>query len=186
MFDDILWDDIPILAMDTETTGFGSHDRIVELGMVLLEGDQIVDEYQTFLNPGFPMPEAASKVNGITDDMLEDAPQFEDVQDDVLDWLCRGAPWVAHNASFDMRMLSYNLPVARWPVVPTLCTLEKARSRGHKRARLEVLASYFKVEQKEAHRAVDDARVCGLIARQMTKGLPILDYYTKLSNKWNF
>lgn len=186
MFDDLKWDDTPILAIDTETTGFGKEDRIVELGMVLLDGDVIVDQYQTFINPGFSMPLDAFNVHGISDEMLADAPTFEDVEEVVFDYLSRGVPWVAHNAMFDMRMLSYYVPSERWPLVPTLCTMTKARSHGHRALRLDNLAQYYQIEQKEAHRAVDDARVCGLIARRLTRGQPILDYFTKYSRQWKF
>jgi DNA polymerase III epsilon subunit family exonuclease len=185
MYTGILWDEIPILAIDTETTGFSENDRIVELGMVLLRGEEIIDEYQTFLDPGFSMPESASEVNHITDKDLRSAPKFNDVLPEVMEWLCRGAPWVAHNAPFDMRMLSYDLPPNKWPEgVPTLCTLEKAKTRGHRRAKLGNLAEHYGIEQTNAHRAVDDARVCGLIARKMTAGHHVLGYYTRYSEEW--
>jgi len=185
-YEGMTWDEVPILAIDTETTGFSSTSRIVEIGMVLMDGEEVVDSFQSFLDPGHPMPEDASSVNGITDVMLEGAPKFKDIEGDVLEFLCRGAPWVMHNAPFDMRMLSYDLPVHRWPQVPTLCTLKKARAHGHRKATLDVLAAHYDIEQKEAHRAVDDARVCGLIARHFTRGRLILDTFTKFAHQWDF
>jgi DNA polymerase III epsilon subunit family exonuclease len=185
MHDGMTWDEMPIIALDTETTGFSSDDRIVEIGMVMLRGNEVIDTYQSFVDPGFSMPQGASEVNGITDNMLRGAPKFEDIRSEVMDWLCRGAPWVAHNAKFDMRMLSYSLPPERWPKgIPTLCTLEMAKRRGIRKAKLGNLAVQYGIEQRDAHRAVDDARVCGLIARQLTQGFPIMDYYTRFSEQW--
>lgn len=185
MYAGVSWDEMPIIAIDTETTGFRRSDRIVELGMVMFKGSDIIDTYHSYLNPGFHIPEETTEIHGISDKDVADAPRFDDIRVDVMDWLCRGAPWVAHNARFDMRMLSYDLPADKWPTgVPTLCTLLMAKKRGHSRAKLGDLAAHYNISQENAHTAVDDARVCGLLARKITAGFEILDYFTKYSQEW--
>lgn len=64
-----------IVAFDVETTGLvAGVDRVVELGAVAFQGDEVLDTFSRLVNPGVPMPPAAGRVNGITDEMLAEAP----------------------------------------------------------------------------------------------------------------
>lgn len=90
-------------VVDTETTGFSRRDRIVEFGCVTISEGRIVDEYESLLQPDRdPGP---VHVHGITPTMLESAPAFDAVAADIAARL-DGAVLVAHNISFDLRMLS--------------------------------------------------------------------------------
>ena len=89
-------------VIDTETTGFSKSDRIVEFACVTVVGDEVVDEYETLIQPNRdPGP---VHVHGITPSMLQSAPEFNAVFADIAARL-HGAVLVAHNISFDLRMI---------------------------------------------------------------------------------
>jgi len=97
------WTDCRIVAFDTETTGLNPFDgdRIIELGAVQLKlgpDGRVVDvkSFGTFVNPEIPIPRTATKVSGITDDQVADAPVFAEVAKAFCDFL-GGAILVAHN-----------------------------------------------------------------------------------------
>ena len=102
------------IAFDVETTGLSAQmDRIVELGAVIFENGRIVDQYSTLVNPGRNIPEEASRVNHITNNMLSVAPLEEQVYSEFVEFfqeVLRGKIVVcAHNASFDMSFLTETL-----------------------------------------------------------------------------
>ena len=89
-------------VIDTETTGFSKSDRIVEFACLTVVGDEVVDEYETLIQPNRdPGP---VHVHGITPSMLQSAPDFQAVFADIAARL-HGAVLVAHNISFDLRMI---------------------------------------------------------------------------------
>ncbi len=95
--------DEPRLAVvDVETTGFSRHDRIVEFACVTVVEGTVIDEYETLIQP--ERDPGPVHVHGITPEMLQSAPPFESVADDIANRL-DGAVLVAHNISYDMRML---------------------------------------------------------------------------------
>ncbi len=97
------------VAFDLETTGLdASKEHIVEIGAVRFEKRGIVGRFSVLVNPGVPMPEAASKVNGISDAMLEGAPLIGEVMGDFLRFI-KGCVLVAHNATFDCGFVNAEL-----------------------------------------------------------------------------
>lgn len=94
------------IMIDTETTGLDpSKDKIVEISMIRVGDGQITDSLHYYINPGMPMPKAAQKVNGITDDFLRDALSLEDVREDIDDFI-RGDDIIGgYNVTFDLRFL---------------------------------------------------------------------------------
>jgi DNA polymerase-3 subunit epsilon len=96
-------------AFDIETTGLDpKQDRIVEFGCVKFDKRGLIARYSTLINPGIPMPEAAGKVNNITDEMLIRQPPLEVVFPDFLRFI-KGTVIVAHNAQFDCGFVNENL-----------------------------------------------------------------------------
>lgn len=160
-------------VVDIETTGFSPRDdRVVEMACVVLENRTITRTWSTLVNPGRPIPYYATRVHGITDDDVVDAPAF-DIAQRRLRRLCIGATLVAHNASFDLGFLP---AVAH---LPSLCTLRLARhcfpaAPNHKN---QTLRHYLRVDddlrhlchlelvegRPQAHRALDDALVTAAI-----------------------
>lgn len=189
MFEDFNWEDAPILAIDTETSGLGSADRIVEIALILMEGDKTLESFHSLVDPGCAMDPGATAVNNITDGMLVGKPKFAEIMPEVLDFLQRDAPWVAHNMVFDLRMLAKEIPYSDWPRgIPTLCTLEVSRKflkhTGLPNFKLHSVLHHFDLPSDQEHRAIDDARQCGWVARRMTRGKRVGDFFSRYSEEW--
>lgn len=159
------------ITFDVETTGLSNAcDRIIQIGAVLYENGEAVDTYATLINPCMHISEAATRVCHITDEMVASAPTEDEVIIDLLDFLGDAVEGktalVAHNATFDMGFLSAMLErTGNSASIRYVDTLELARrcvtdTPNHKQP---TLANYFGVEICNAHRADDDARVCGSI-----------------------
>src|SRR5258705_6114959 len=91
--------------VDLETTGISSYyNRIIEIGIVRLEGDKIVQEYQKLINPEIPIDSFISNLTGIYTTDLENAPTFAEIKDEIFSIL-QDSAFVAHNARFDYGFL---------------------------------------------------------------------------------
>jgi DNA polymerase-3 subunit epsilon len=147
--------------VDVETTGLfpGGSDRIVEIAVIRLNNDgQVIDEYTSLVNPQRDV--GPTHIHGITSADILSAPTFVEIVGDVIERI-RGTAFVAHNASFDRRFLSFELGRlnCELPNLPYLCTMQlskKADPRVPGR-RLDVLCNYFGIPLKNAHRALTDA-----------------------------
>ncbi len=153
-------EDAVFVVVDTETTGSSEHDRIIEIGAVKLRGGQILGRFSRLVNPGRAIPYAITRLTGITTSMVFDAPPMEEVMPEFLAFL-EGGVFVAHNLSFDWRMLAqeaHRLGLAL-PSVDTLCTLRLARRvlPGLPSKGLKALCAHFGVPLVQHHRALDDA-----------------------------
>jgi DNA polymerase-3 subunit epsilon len=160
------------VAFDLETTGLvAGVDRIVEMGAVLFEGEQVLEEYQQLVDPGVPMPAAASRVNGITDDMLRGRPTVAEALPCFLALLRRGTP-VAHNACFDVGFLSADIEISGClpPPGPVLDTrgMAKRAFPGRFSYSLANLVRDHHLEVPGAHRALADAHACRLLFQLCT------------------
>jgi DNA polymerase-3 subunit epsilon len=99
------WTKLPLAVIDFETTGIDpAEHRIVEYGFALFDDGKFQQATQGLLNPGMPISEEASKVNGITDQDVADKPTFEQYFDELADVL-RGRVPVAYNVEFDRNFL---------------------------------------------------------------------------------
>jgi ATP-dependent DNA helicase DinG len=91
-------------VLDFETTGAESHDRIIQVGLSIIEDGVITQNYSSFVRPGAPIPDTISRLTGIVDSMVIDAPELDDVLIEMLP-LLNDAILVAHNALFDLGFL---------------------------------------------------------------------------------
>lgn len=98
------WHTLPHAVLDFESTGIDADRKAVEVAAVRFEGGCPVARFSTLLHPGIPIPEAATKVHGINDAMVANAPRLSDVAGDLLR-ICRGSFPVAYSAHFDREML---------------------------------------------------------------------------------
>ncbi len=149
-------------VVDVETTGrasWGGH-RIIEIAIVEVRGGAIVDEYQTLLNPGQGIPRVITGLTGIRTEMVQEAPYFEHVADEVERRL-EGRVFVAHNASFDWAFVSSELLRAGGdvPRMSKLCTVRMTRRLVPqlRHRNLDVLTRHFGIEIHDRHRAYGDA-----------------------------
>jgi DNA polymerase-3 subunit epsilon len=154
-------------AVDVETTGLGRTDRIVSVGVYRLDPlGEVQDHWYTPVNPGRdPGP---VWIHGLTSEHLADAPPFPEIAGTLSEQL-EGRVLVAHNALFDWSMISreYARMGGRAPVEQRLCTIVLARDLRLPLAnhRLGTLAGHFGVIPRQAHHALDDARVLAEVFR---------------------
>jgi DNA polymerase III subunit epsilon len=154
-------------VVDVETTGLGRTDRIVSVGVYRLDPrGEVQDHWYTPVNPGRdPGP---VWIHGLTSEHLADAPAFPEIAATLAEQL-DGRVLVAHNALFDWSMISreYARMGGRAPVEQRLCTIVLARDLRLPLAnhRLGTLAGHFGVVPRQAHHALDDARVLAEVFR---------------------
>ncbi|MGD8698930.1 MAG: exonuclease domain-containing protein [Gemmatimonadales bacterium] len=155
--------DLDYVVVDVEATG-GSPargDRLTEFAAVQVCGGKIVDTYESLINPQRSIPPSVTRLTDITDAMVADAPTFGEIADVVRETL-EGAVFVAHNVSFDWRLLQSEFERCRGGRLggERLCTLRMAR-RLHPelpRRNLHALADYYAITPERWHRAGSDAR----------------------------
>lgn len=168
-------------SFDTETTGFGPNARIIEIAIVHFEGERVLREWSTFLNPeGVDYTDSrvmqALDVNHIKPEDLVGAPRWQDIAPQVLGAFAEADVWVAHNAKFDRQMIDQEF--ARFPSIEklqtplvTLCTQNLSakivpHAIGNK---LFEVADRWGVTPGGAHRAVVDAITCGKVLASMVE-----------------
>lgn len=165
------------IAFDLETTGtLAGIDRIVEIGAVRFSNGKLEDIYSTLVDPLMPIPEGASRVNGITDDMVQGKPLIETCLESFTQF-CGQDPLVAHNASFDFQFLlndyrKHEFLAPSGYVFDTL-SLSKRIIPGLSNYRLSTVAQHLKFKFGTLHRAHEDAELCGKVfADLMERALP--------------
>lgn len=163
--------DLEYVVVDVETTGGSVYrgDRVTEVAVVRVNGrGEILEEFQSLVNPGRPIPPFITALTRITNDMVRDAPPFREIAPEVQRLLA-GRVFVAHNAAFDWRFISTEVEWATGvpPEGQVLCTVRLARrlvpevsSRS-----LDSLSLYFGVENEARHRAMGDALATAMIFR---------------------
>lgn len=95
--------------VDIETTGgYADNHRITEIAIFHYDGHRITDQFRTLLNPGRKVPQFITGLTGITSKMVEDAPEFSEMADEIFTRL-KDRVFVAHNAHFDYSFIKKNL-----------------------------------------------------------------------------
>jgi DNA polymerase-3 subunit epsilon len=161
------------IAFDLETTGtVPGVDNIVEIGAVRYLNGVPEATYSTLVNPRRSMPEEASAVNGITDDMLIGKPFIEDLLESFAEF-CGDAPMVAHNAPFDVQFLTadikkFETSSPRGVILDTLPIARKVFP-GLANYKLGTLVQHLKIPSGTFHRAEEDAAYCGHMFLEILK-----------------
>ena len=167
------------IVFDTETTGLDpfSGDRIVEIGAVELSNHVPTGRtYHQYINPLRSISEEVVKVHGLTEEFLSDKPTFEEICDDFMAFVGSDAYLVAHNASFDMNFLNYQLKEVGRPtfdmskVVDTL-VLARKRFPGS-RVNLDDLCRRFGVDntKRTKHGALLDSELLAEVYLELLGG----------------
>lgn len=157
-------------VVDVETTG-GSYQnaRLTEIAVYLFNGNQIVREYSTLINPERPIPFMITRLTGITDAMVADAPKFYEVAREIVD-ITEGAVFVGHNVAFDynfvrqeFKSLGYNFKR------PTLCTVKMSRKilPGYDSYSLGNLCCSIGIPINNRHRAAGDALATAYLLKRL-------------------
>lgn len=159
------WDAVPVAVIDTETTGAqpGVH-RTVSFGIARFEKAVFVGGIERFVNPGVPIPEEATAIHKITDEMVKDAPTLAEAfaAADVRA-LLDGAQPAAYNAAFDRHFIPPFGERWDWPWLDVLMLIRKQDrfARGAGRHKLAAACERHGVSLTAAHSSGADARACG-------------------------
>jgi len=149
-----------VACVDLETTGgTAARHRITEVGIVLLEDGVVVDEWSSLVNPCQRIPPAIQAFTGITDEMVADAPTFDQLRADVRSRI-EGRLFVAHNARFDYGFLRNEFRRLGGKFsAPVLCTVRLSRAlfAEHGRHNLDTLIERWGLRCGQRHRALGDA-----------------------------
>ena len=152
------------VVFDLETTGISCEkDRIIEISAVKVVNGIVVEEFSELVNPECRIPYYASRVNGITDEMVKDARTFDKVLPDFLGFI-GDSILVGHNIqSFDMKFLYRECKKQYGETLANdyIDTLYYSRMKVPKliHYRLTDMAEYFNISTAGAHRALNDCRM---------------------------
>lgn len=190
------------LIFDIETTGLDPEtDRVVQIAAVCVDGGAITHEWVALVNPGRPIPDAASAIHGITDELVSSAAPFSAIAE-RLEELARGRVLMGYNASrFDAPFVRAELqragrPVGtRIPVDPLVWLREIDRwVKGAGRHKLEVACRRWGVPVGRAHDALSDCRATWMLFAKLVEQEPdafpqawslLIDTQTRMAKQQN-
>ncbi|MDR3306776.1 MAG: 3'-5' exonuclease [Endomicrobium sp.] len=159
-----------LVFLDIETTGLdpAKGAKIIEIAMLkTVDGDE--HRYESFVNPGFSMPEDCSKVHCIYDDMVKDAPFFKCIAKDVISFIGNGIV-VCHNVSFDLLFVCKELSQADVLLknIFYVDTLKLARRYfNFESNKLGRIANAMGIEVELSHRAMSDVVTMKKVAKRL-------------------
>ena len=196
------------VIFDTETTGFnpGLHDSMIEIGAVKMKDGAVLETFDELINPGVSIDSSITELTGITNNMVKDCPNEEEVTKKFKEWI-GDLPLVAHNATFDKNMIEsayqkYNLGTLDNTILDTMI-ISQIINKDLKRHSLTALTKNYGIKFEESdgsesghhHRADYDAEFTGYMFFKMLKQLDKNTIKTfndlatlpteKEINKWN-
>ena len=172
------------VIFDTETTGFnpGLHDTMIEIGAVKMKDGAVLDTFDELINPGVLIDSEITNLTGITNNMVKDSPNEEEVTKKFKEWI-GDLPLVAHNAKFDKNMLEsayqkYNLGELKNTILDTMI-ISQIINKDLKRHSLSALTKNYGITFEESdgsssshhHRADYDSEFTGYVFFKMLKQL---------------
>ncbi|WP_293303979.1 exonuclease domain-containing protein [Pedobacter sp. UBA5917] len=153
-------------VVDIETTGgHASANGITEVAINIHDGNQVVESYTTLINPKQPIPVYITALTGIDDDMLKDAPTFDDVALQIYQ-LLNDKIFVAHNVNFDYSFLKHHLAASGYDLqCRKLCTVRLSRKLipGKSSYSLGKLCTALQIPIQNRHRAAGDADATSIL-----------------------
>jgi DNA polymerase-3 subunit epsilon len=151
-----------LACVDLETTGGNAHfNRVIEVGIVSMRGGEVLEEWSSLVNPGVRIPGNIERFTGISNAMVEDAPPFRALSDEIRSRLS-GRLFVAHNARFDYGFLRNEFRRLHIRFTsPVLCTVKLSRrvDPGVRSHGLDAVMERHGLACSARHRALGDARV---------------------------
>lgn len=172
--------------LDLETTGLSANDKIVEIALLDINGNEVIN---TFVNPAIPIPKIASSIHGIFDEDVKQSPFIKNILP-KLKKIVKGSTLVIYNAQYDLKYLGG---------IRDLCTVSCAMSQFSQLVKLHNDSSVYKRYKlsdalKEIgiewvgrkHRAKDDAMACRLLWMHMNGGIDHIPSNFNLINNENY
>jgi DNA polymerase-3 subunit epsilon len=182
-------DKINFTVVDLETTGFSpNYNRIIEIGLVKVSELEIKETFHSMVNPGRAIPFYISNFTGITNDDIYDAPFFEDIASDLLDFISEDII-AGHNVTFDKSFLRREFLLSGFDFRRTsLCTLRLSRRLlpALRSRSLNSLCRHFHIKNSNAHRALADAGVTAEILIRIIKELKKTNEVNSLGELLNY
>jgi len=152
--------------IDVETTGLkAATQKIIDIAIVLHDGRKVVDEFQSLINPERNIPANITRLTGITNDMVEEAPKFWEVARDIV-LMTRDKTFVAHNVNFDYSFVRKEFSELGYLFKRRkLCTVQLSRKLlpGKKSYSLGNICQELGCDIEDRHRAYGDARATALL-----------------------
>ena len=147
------------IVLDIETTGFScTNNQIIEIAAIKVENKKIIERFDTLIDPHTSIPYHITKITGISNNMVYNAPSIESILPEFYDFL-EDLPIVAHNAPFDIRFISHNLNLCGYSfnnqVIDTL-KISKNIYPHFPNHKLENIAKNLHIKVETAHRAMAD------------------------------
>jgi DNA polymerase-3 subunit epsilon len=181
-------------VIDFETTGVAQHDRVIEVGVVLVCNFKVVDTFSALMHPGFTISSFITELTGITPAMLRGMPSPEEVMPRLKNFI-GDYPCIAHNAAFDQRFLDAEMARATMRCQPAFfCSMLLARrlvqdSLTHKLGPLLEHLGISPPPGNRAHRALDDSlmtaalwqHLMGRVTARIPSYQPDADFLKNLS-----
>lgn len=166
-YHDVPLENVRFAVVDLEATGSNpDRDQVIEVGVVMIEGLEIVERFSTLVQPEVRIPDWIQRLTGIDEAKVQDAPRFHQIAP-ALEEMLEGSVFVAHNVDFDERFLRTKMEFCGlapepWP---SLCTVRLSRRvlRGLQSYRLNALSDRLGIELQRHHRAVEDAEAAARI-----------------------
>jgi len=153
----------PLVFFDLETTGVDTNiDRIVQFAFIRINPDRTQDEWSELVNPEIPIPTGAAKVHGITDDMVQDKPNFMEFAPKIKDFLQDCDLSGFNVAKFDIPLLQAEMTRVGMPLDLESIRVIDAMTIFHKKEKRDLTAAYRYYcggEHIDAHDALGDVKV---------------------------
>ena len=166
--------DTTFCVFDLETTGLSFRtEKITEVGIMKVKNGEVIDKFETFVNPEKHIPERVQEVTHITDDMVMNAPTIEEILPKMMEFF-GDSVLVAHNADFDTSFIRYNCEQQGLKFENTyLDTLRLAKDLfpNYKKYKLGIIAENLGIKVEVAHRALDDVDTTVKVMNVMFKML---------------
>ena len=153
-------------VVDIETTGGRPEsDKITEVAILLHDGEKVIRKFSTLINPRCKIPPQITQLTGISNEMVQDAPQFHEIAKEIID-ITKDATFVAHNVRFDYGFIKAAFKNLGYTYQrKTLCTVRMSRSAfpGLPSYSLGKLCNSLDIVLQNRHRALGDAEATAIL-----------------------
>ncbi|MEZ4087297.1 MAG: exonuclease domain-containing protein [Candidatus Gracilibacteria bacterium] len=169
--------DRTFVALDIETTGFDAEkDQVIEIAAIKFDDNKVIDTFDTLVHPNRNVPPIIIHMTGISDEMLEGAPQFEDIKEKLVQFIGKH-PIVGHNISFDVGFLNQKGCALTNPLFDTL-DLASMLIPGLPSYSLDTLTRSLKIKHENKHRALSDTQATQELFSIVLQKIKELDEHT--------
>lgn len=175
-------------VIDIETTGGrADRDRITEIGVVITDGKNIIDSFESLVNPETSIPYEITRLTGIDNQMVSDAPKFYEIAKRIVE-MTEETIFVAHNVRFDYGFIQEEFRRLGYAYTrKKICTVVLSRKAfpGLRSYSLGNLIQHFNIEAERRHRALDDAKATTVLLSYILDSKPAVNEINRLVRDLN-